>query len=81
MSTLMIRRLDDALKAQIRMRAARRGHSMEEEARRLLERAVAIPDDDEIGLAAAIHRRLAPLGGVDLALPPREPGRDPPTFD
>lgn len=81
MANLTIRKLDDRLKGEIRLRAARRGHSMEEEARRLLEKAVAIPDDDEIGLAAAIHRRFAPLGGLELDLPPREPARDPPDFE
>ena len=32
-------------------------------------------------LASAIRERIAPLGGVDLELPPRGPGREPPSFD
>ena len=32
-------------------------------------------------LASAIRARIAPLGGVDLELPPRGPGREPPSFD
>ena len=32
-------------------------------------------------LAGAIRARIAPLGGVDLELPPRGPGREPPSFD
>jgi len=32
-------------------------------------------------LADAIRRRFAPFGGVDLELPPREPGREPPCFE
>ena len=32
-------------------------------------------------LARAIRARFAPLGGVELKLPPREPMREPPTFD
>ena len=32
-------------------------------------------------LAEAIRARIAPLGGVDLELPPRKPGREPPSFD
>ena len=32
-------------------------------------------------LASAIRARIAPLGGVDLQLPPRGPGREPPSFD
>ncbi len=31
-------------------------------------------------LAAAIRARIAPLGGVDLEIPPREPMREPPDF-
>lgn len=31
-------------------------------------------------LATAIRARFAPLGGVELELPPREPMRDPPDF-
>ena len=31
--------------------------------------------------ASAIRTRIEPLGGVDLELPPREPGREPPSFD
>ncbi|WP_349371169.1 hypothetical protein [Salinarimonas sp.] len=32
-------------------------------------------------LVAKIKARIAPLGGVDLEIPPREPMREPPTFD
>ena len=32
-------------------------------------------------LARAIRMRIAPLGGVGLELPPRGPGREPPSFD
>ncbi len=32
-------------------------------------------------LARAIRARFAPLGGVDLKLPPRGPMREPPRFD
>jgi antitoxin FitA len=28
-----------------------------------------------------IRALVEPLGGIDLELPPREPTRDPPTFD
>jgi hypothetical protein len=31
-------------------------------------------------LADAIRRRFAPLGGVELEIPPRGPGRAPPRF-
>lgn len=40
MSNLTIRNLDDAIKAQLRIRAAAHGHSMEEEVRIILRQAV-----------------------------------------
>ena len=52
---------------------------MEEEARLILCDAVGgkkLPRNP----ASAIRARMAPLGGVDLALPPRAPGREPPFF-
>lgn len=79
MASITIRNLDDDLKQRLRLRAAEHGHSMEEEARGILRQALdkpAVPRN----LAAAIRARFAPLGGVDLELPPREPMREPPTF-
>ena len=32
-------------------------------------------------LASSIRARFAPLGGIELELPPREPIRNPPNFD
>ena len=32
-------------------------------------------------LAEAIRARFAPLGGIELELPPREPMREPPDFE
>jgi hypothetical protein len=34
-----------------------------------------------MNLAERIHARFATLGGVDLELPPRGPGCEPPTFE
>jgi hypothetical protein len=34
-----------------------------------------------VNLVEAIRRRFAPLGGVELELPPRELAAEPPTFD
>ncbi len=61
------------------MRAARNGHSMEEEARNLLTAALT-KKSKRPNLAEAIRRRFAPLGGVELDIPPREPMREPPDF-
>jgi antitoxin FitA len=82
MATLTIRNVDAAVKERLRLRAARHGRSMEAEARTILSEAVAAERDQaEPNLAEAIRRRFAPLGGVDLELPPREDVGEPPSFD
>jgi plasmid stability protein len=78
MASITIRRLDDALKARLRVRAARHGRSMEEEARAILKAGLTADAAARPNLAEAIRRRIAPLGGVELALPPRELVRRPP---
>lgn len=83
MGSLTIRNLDDRVKSKIRMRAAKHGRSMEEEARRLLTVAVQRPASaasDEVGLGTAIRRRFASLGSVKLEALPRETMRKPPKF-
>ncbi|MEO5830565.1 MAG: plasmid stabilization protein [Rhodanobacter sp.] len=82
MATMTIRNLDDDLKALLRLRAARHGQSMEEEARSILRSALAgrVEDDSGAALYAAIRARVEPLGGVELELPPSELQRDPPDF-
>jgi antitoxin FitA len=83
-ASLNIRQLDPALKERLRVRAAHNGRSMEAEARTIL-REVLMGGADRPGtgaeLVAAIRRRFAPLGGVELELPPRGPGREPPRFE
>ncbi|MEL7464836.1 MAG: plasmid stabilization protein [Pseudomonadota bacterium] len=80
MASLTIRNLDEGVKRQLRVRAAERGRSMEEEARDILRKAV-----DEAparrDLAAAIRARVAPFGGAEIETVPREPMRAPPGFD
>jgi plasmid stability protein len=82
MAAMTIRNLDDDLKARLRVRAARHGRSMEEEARSILRAALAnrVEDDSGASLYAAIRARVEPFGGIDIELPPREPQRDPPDF-
>ncbi len=79
MASITVRNLEDSVKARLRMRAAERGHSMEEEARIILRDAVR-PRTEPENLAQAIRARFAPLGGVELQLPPRDPIREPPDF-
>lgn len=82
MATMTIRNLDDDLKSRLRVRAARHGQSMEEEARSILRAALAnrVEDDSGASLYAAIRAHVEPFGGVDLELPLRDPQRDPPDF-
>ena len=81
MATLTIRNIDASVKERLRIRAALHGHSVEVEARRILQTALKKERSSGRGLADRIHARFAALGGVDLELPPREPVREPPTFE
>ena len=81
MASITIRRLDDSVKARLRIRAARHGRSMEEEARQVLTAALKEELKRPVNLAEAIRSRIAPLGGVELEIPPRDPFRPPPDFE
>ena len=72
MASITIRHLDDTVKAQLRMRAARHGRSMEEEAREILKASVSGQAAPKLNFAASIRRHIEPLGGVELTLPRRE---------
>ncbi len=78
MASITIRRLDETVKQRLRLRAARHGTSMEDEARKILRAALADQEASTPNLALSIRRRFEPLGGVDLELPPRQPIREPP---
>lgn len=78
MASITIRNLDERIKARLRLRAARHGRSMEEEARLLLRSALAGDAPGKPGVAEAIQARFKRLGGVELRLPKREPVREPP---
>ena len=83
MASLNIRQLDPSLKEKLRIRAARNGRSMEAEARVIIKDALSgaeKPRTTGAELVDGIRRRFAPLGGVELELPPRGPAREPPDF-
>lgn len=80
MASITIRNLDEAVKRKLRLRAAGRNRSMEEEARDILRTALAEETAPRRNLADIIRRRIEPLGGVELALPSRGPIREPPDF-
>lgn len=83
MSSITVRNLDPAIKERLRVRAAEHGHSMEAEARRILQSALKGPTRVPApNVYERIRARFAPLGGADdLELPPRLVDRDPPRFD
>ena len=79
MASITIRNLEDDIKQCLRVRAAKRGHSMAGEARDILRRVMA-EGAPPCGLAAAIRARVAHVARVGLDLPAREPMREPPQF-
>lgn len=81
MASITIRNLDDALKRQLRIRAAEQGRSMEDEVREILRAALSVQNHPPRNLADAIRERFHALGGVDLPPVPREPLREPPMFE
>ena len=68
MSSITIPDVDDALKARLAVRAARRGKSLESEARDILREALAGEEsvDRPAHLYAAIRSVVEPLGAVEL---------------
>ena len=78
MASITIRRLDEGVKVRLRVRAARHGRSMEEEAREILKVELAAQPAAGPNLAQSIRRRFASLGGVELQLPARQFVRRPP---
>ena len=76
MASLSIRKLDEETCERLRERAARHGVSMEEEARRILKRAVAPPER----LGDLFLKVFGPGRGGDLELPAREP-HEPPALE
>lgn len=67
MASLSVRKLDEDTLSRLRVRAAKHGVSMEEEARRILKEAVTAPDR----LGDLALRIFGPNHGVDLELPER----------
>lgn len=79
-AAVTFRGLAPELKARLRIRAARNSRSVEAEVRAILEAALAVPTEDQADFGAFARLLFAPLGGVELELPPRDPARDPPDF-
>ena len=80
MANITIRNLDDDVKTRLRVRAAEHHRSMEEEVRMILRDAVNGGGTAPRDMAKFTRECFAPLGGVELELPPRGPMREPPEF-
>lgn len=81
MTTLTVRGIPEAEKEALRVRAAKNGHSMEAELRRIIHETLKSETTEEYGLGSAIHRRFKPFGDVKLELHPDYPVREPPLFE
>jgi antitoxin FitA len=73
-ASLTIRKLPDDVKQRLRERAARHGHSLEEEARRALI-AVVEPQKPRKSMWDILYEASRP--GIELLIPPRSPARIP----
>ncbi len=82
MTDITIRDIADDLKQRLKQRAAMHGHSMEAEARDILQDALATEPPAAVpgNLAEAIRAIVEPFGGIELEPFPRQPVREPPTF-
>ena len=76
MASMTIRNIDEKLKARLRVQAATHGRSMEDEARDILRAALSAAPVRGRSLVDAIRARIAPLGGIELELSPREAIRE-----
>ena len=80
MDNLTIRNLEDPLESSLRLRAAERNRSMEEEARQILRAALQEPAVPMQDLGTRIRGGFAAFGGVELPNAAREPVRQPPAI-
>jgi plasmid stability protein len=70
MAQLVVRNLEQSVKARLQRRAKRNGHSMEEEVREILRDALKAGDSEEIPLGTRFARRFAGIGlGPDEEIP------------
>ena len=84
MATLTVRNVDDETKQQLRLKAARRGVSLEEEVRAILRREARRTEQlaQFDNLYDAIRDLVEPHGGFELEVPARGfAERDPPFKD
>jgi len=62
MAQLVVRNLEEGVKARLQRRASRHGHSMEEEVRNILRNAVKLEGRAAMPLGSRIRSRFARIG-------------------
>jgi antitoxin FitA len=82
MASITIRNLPESTKQRLRIRAAERGHSMEEEARGLIERGLAPVSKPSGGQnwVEDMVARMRAIGDAEFETPPGEPMGEPVDF-
>ena len=80
MSSITISNLDQHVAERLYEQATRHGLSVEDEARAILSKVLKVNDAPKSNLASSIRARFAPIGGVELAITPREPMREATNF-
>ena len=68
MAQLVVRNLEEKVKARLKRRASRHGRSMEEEVREILRDALKKEEDPPVGLGTRLARRFAGKG-LDFDIP------------
>ena len=87
MTSITLHDLDDVVAARLRVRAAKHGRTVEQEACAVLRDALGVEErEPQPGNAATAFREYfreywEEFGDVELPIPPRQPAPDPPTFD
>jgi antitoxin FitA len=79
MASLVVRNIEEGVKARLRMRAAKNGHSMEEEVRHILKDAV--DRDPPQNLADLALEIFGSKHGIDLDIHRIRDTREPPHYE
>jgi plasmid stability protein len=81
MASIVIRNLDQGLKARLRVRAAHNGRSMEAEVREILGAELGWKPRPRVGAPAAIKPQFVEVAVSQLEKQEMETVREPPEFD
>jgi plasmid stability protein len=83
MATLTVRNIEDETKQLLRLRAARNGHSLEQELRSIIRDAAVArePASRESSLYDDIRELVEPHGGFEIPIPDRQPAARPIPFE